>query len=98
MAREQLTFQTLREIVRPIAAAYPIRRITLFGSRAAGTQRPDSDIDLIVEFSDSVSLLTISRLRCQLEEALGLPVDLIHGPLTSQDMIQVQQEVELYAA
>ena len=37
-----------KEIVRRIVAASRPRKIILFGSRARGTARPDSDIDLLV--------------------------------------------------
>ena len=98
MEKAALSLREMKESVRKIAEKYPVSRVTLFGSRAAGLQRPDSDIDLIVEFSESVSLLTLSRIRCELEEIFGLPVDVIHGPITEQDMIEIGQEVELYAA
>lgn len=93
-----MTVETIRERVQLAAEEYPIRRITLFGSRAAGTNREDSDVDLIVEFSAPVSLLTISALRCRLEEILGMDVDIIHGPIRSDDMIEIGKVVELYAA
>lgn len=44
------------------------------GSRADGTNREDSDVDLIIEFSAPITLLTISKLRCELEELLGVAV------------------------
>ena len=70
----------------------------MFGSRAAGTNRDDSDVDLIVEFEGRVSLLTISALRCRLEELLGSSVDVIHGPIQESDLIEIGKVVELYAA
>jgi predicted nucleotidyltransferase len=39
-----------RQALRVIAERYDIKRITLFGSAARGELRPDSDIDLLVEF------------------------------------------------
>lgn len=39
----------LREIVRRIVECCAPRRIILFGSRARGAHRPDSDVDLFVE-------------------------------------------------
>lgn len=96
--KNDLSFQDMKDAILQITKKYPIARVTLFGSRAAGTNRPDSDIDLIIEFSEGVSLLTISRIRCDLELLFALPVDVIHGPLTDQDMIEIGQEVELYAA
>ena len=88
----------LKDIIAEVAAGYSIKRIILFGSRADGTNSNDSDVDLIVEFYDSVSILTLSQLRCDLEEALGLSVDLIHGPLRDTDLIEPGAMVELYAA
>ena len=53
---------------------------------------------LIIEFSAPITLMTISRLRCELEELLGLGVDIIHGPIQPTDMIEIGKVVELYAA
>ncbi len=44
--------QTLREIVRRLAEAYQPERIYLFGSRARGDYRPDSDYDLLIVVPD----------------------------------------------
>ena len=98
MVEKALSFQDMKDCIEQIVPKYPILRVSLFGSRAAGTNRPNSDIDLIMEFRESVSLLTLSRIRCELEDSFGLPVDIIHGPVTKQDMIEIGQEVELYAA
>ena len=93
-----MTVEDIRAFVSQIAERYHISKVLLFGSRANETNRPDSDVDLIVEFSVPVSLLTISSLKCELEEQLKLGVDVIHGPLRSDDMIAVDKVVELYAA
>lgn len=53
---------------------------------------------MIVEFFVPVSLITLSRLKIDLEEALNLEVDIIHGPVTDDDMIEVNKEIVLYAA
>ena len=93
-----MTIELLKEQVLTVINEFNISKITLFGSRADGTNREDSDVDLIVEFFSPVSLLTISALRCRLEELLGLEVDIIHGPIRSGDLIEVGKVVELYAA
>lgn len=93
-----MTIETLKNKILLVTGEYPIQKITLFGSRAAGTNRADSDVDLIVEFSEPVSLLTLSGLKIQLEEILGLGVDIIHGPVREDDLIEVGKVVELYAA
>ena len=93
-----MTNELIKEKILESVGKYPIKRVSLFGSRAEGTNREDSDVDLIVEFSDAVSLLVISQLRCELEAAIGLDVDVIHGPLRADDMIEPGKVVELYAA
>jgi hypothetical protein len=93
-----VTIETIKNSLAKIVETYPIRRISLFGSRADGTNQEDSDVDLIVEFSAPITLMTISMLRCELEDLLGLSVDIIHGPIQSTDMIEIGKVVELYAA
>ena len=44
----QIGAETLAEIVRRIRSVAKPRKIVLFGSRARGEHRPDSDIDLLV--------------------------------------------------
>lgn len=93
-----MDINTIQNIVRKVASEFPIKKITLFGSRANNTNREDSDVDLIIEFSAPVSLLTLSRVRLRLEELLQLNVDVVHGPLRAEDLLVVDKEVELYVA
>ena len=92
-----MTIEQLREAVLLISKRYPIERVLLFGSRADGTNKSDSDVDLIIEFSKRVSLLTISSVKVTLEEMLNLDVDIVHGPLRETDLLEVENVVELYA-
>jgi uncharacterized protein len=57
--------ELIQEIVRKIVAAFKPRRIILFGSRARGDQRGDSDIDLFIEME--TNLHPIKR-RTQIRE------------------------------
>lgn len=52
---------------------YGIRRLSLFGSHLKGTARPDSDIDLLVEFEPGSvpGLLRLSRIELELSALLG---------------------------
>lgn len=93
-----MTIEMLKRSVLTIVNEYPIKRITLFGSMAAGTNDEDSDVDLIMEFFQPVSLLTLSMIKLELEEILNVKVDIIHGPIKKTDLIEVGKVVELYAA
>lgn len=93
-----MTMETLKNSILAVAEEYPIKKVTLFGSRAAGTNHEDSDVDLIMEFSMSISLLTLSMLRLELERILKVKVDIIHGPIKKTDFLEIGKVVELYAA
>jgi predicted nucleotidyltransferase len=62
----------------PICRRHGIRRLSLFGSRLAGTARPDSDVDLLVEFEPGQvpGLLGMSQIEIELGDVLGRKVDL----------------------
>ena len=93
-----MTTNDIKKAVVTFVDKYSIKSIVLFGSRAAGTNTANSDVDLIVEFFNPVSLITLSKLKLDVEAALGLDVDIVHGPLSSNDMIEIGKEVVLYAA
>lgn len=52
---------------------HAIRRLSVFGSVQKGTARPDSDVDLLVEFAPRAtpSLLTMAQIEIELSSLLG---------------------------
>lgn len=58
--------------------AHHVRRLSIFGSVLKGTARPDSDIDLLVEFEDHAtpSLFDLADMEQELAVLLGRHVDL----------------------
>jgi uncharacterized protein len=50
-----------------------IRRLALFGSQLKGTARPDSDVDLLVEFDPDAhpTLLDMAQMEIELSHRLG---------------------------
>lgn len=52
---------------------YRIRKLSLFGSVLKGTARPDSDIDLLVEFEEAAkpSLFDMAEIEIELSRLLG---------------------------
>ncbi len=69
--------RVLREALVTLAPRYAIRSLGLFGSYARGEQRPDSDLDLLIEFSQTPGFLAFIQLEQALAEAVGLPIDLV---------------------
>ncbi|SMX68001.1 hypothetical protein BLIN9172_00611 [Brevibacterium linens ATCC 9172] len=51
--------------------------ISVFGSVARGDDRPDSDVDLLIDIDDSVGLFKLMKMRSVAERILGREVDLI---------------------
>ncbi len=90
--------EEIKKALASFVDKYSITSMILFGSRANGTNTPDSDVDLILEFSVPVSLIILSQIQIEMEEKLGVDVDIVHGPITADDMIEVDKEVVLYAA
>jgi predicted nucleotidyltransferase len=62
---------------------FGVKSIWVFGSVARGDAQPGSDVDLLVDLDDEVSLFGFIRLRRRLRELLGVRVD-----LTTEDALR----------
>ena len=71
--------QKLIPQIQAYLATQPVERAYLFGSCSRGEERPDSDVDLLVTYtnSDSMSLMDISRIMVNLSKKLNRKVDLV---------------------
>ena len=52
-------------------------KISIFGSYSRGEETKNSDIDILVVFSDRKSLFDLVEIEDELEELLGIKVDLL---------------------
>lgn len=94
-----LTLQQIADGVSVASREYPLRKVELFGSYASGKNTAQSDVDLLVEFMQPrVSLLTINAMKYRLEELLGTDVDIVHGPLPADSMLEIDRRIPLYGA
>ena len=85
-----------REQVMAVAARHHANRVRIFGSVARGDDRPDSDIDLLVDFAPGSSLFDLMRMARELEELLGHPVDVVStGGLKDRDQHILAESVDL---
>jgi predicted nucleotidyltransferase len=64
-----------RDIIREIVARRQVSNPRVYGSVLRGEDRSDSDLDILVDPSPNTSLFTLGGLQWELEEALGVPVD-----------------------
>ncbi|MCY4466021.1 MAG: nucleotidyltransferase domain-containing protein [Chloroflexi bacterium] len=73
----QTTLGLLLDAIREYCAKQPIRRLSVFGSALHGNMRPDSDIDLLVEYvADARVGLEFFQHMVDLGEIIGREVDL----------------------
>jgi len=56
---------------------YKVRRIGVFGSYVRGDTNSRSDIDVLVEFSEPISLLKLVSLENYLTDTIGIRVDVV---------------------
>ena len=73
------TVEQITQCILPVAQKYGLKAVYLFGSHARGTATESSDIDLLIDTSGTniKSLLTLSAVYCDLEDALHKSIDLI---------------------
>lgn len=67
----------LKENFELLREKYNIREIGVFGSYVRGEQKKKSDVDILVEFEEPVSLLKLVSLENYLTDFIGVDVDLI---------------------
>jgi predicted nucleotidyltransferase len=75
--RAQDIVEVLKSHRRELSRRFFVKRLGLFGSFVRGEERPDSDIDILVEFYRPVSLFKFLELEDYLSELLGRRVDLV---------------------
>ena len=72
-----LTFKVAKKEIVPILKRQGVAKAAFFGSFARGEAKNKSDIDLLIKFKGSKSLIDLVGLRFELEEKLGKKVDLL---------------------
>lgn len=75
--RRPLALPAIREGVLRIAAAHGAGNVRVFGSVGRGEPSASSDLDLLVDMAKGRSLLDLIALSDDLEESLGVEVDVV---------------------
>jgi predicted nucleotidyltransferase len=66
-----------RSAIRAVAGRFRSANVRVFGSVRHGTDREDSDLDLLVDPLPGATLFDLGGLQVELEDMLGIPVDLL---------------------
>ena len=80
--------QPQRDIIRTIASKFGAMDVRLFGSRARNTSNSQSDVDLLVRFGGEATLLTVIGFQQAVQDALGMPVDVVEEEGLSSSLPQ----------
>jgi predicted nucleotidyltransferase len=82
-----------REKIRRIVEMHHARNARVFGSVLSGDDTEDSDLDLLVDPLPGATLLDLGAIQIELEEMLGLPVDVLTpGDLPARFRAKVLEE------
>ncbi|MBN2129855.1 MAG: nucleotidyltransferase family protein [Sedimentisphaerales bacterium] len=75
-----------RDLIGAFCGRHQICRLALFGSVLRDDFRPDSDVDVLVEFAAGCepSLVDLVRIQDELSEVLGRQVDLVEHAAVEQ--------------
>lgn len=75
-----------------IQAEYGVTGLCIFGSMARGDNRPDSDVDILVDMPPKIFLM--SSLKDYLERILHSSVDLIrrHSHMSARFLSQISRD------
>jgi predicted nucleotidyltransferase len=84
------TIDQLKEKIAPLALKYRLAAVYVFGSYARGEATEDSDLDFLIDRTDSMirSLLDLGALYCDLNESFKKDMDLITVDALDQPDVQ----------
>ncbi len=67
----------VKQKIVPVLLRNGVAHTGIFGSFVRGERKKDSDIDILVEFKGRKSLFDLAGLEIELEDLLGIKVDLL---------------------
>ncbi|MDX3911282.1 MAG: nucleotidyltransferase family protein [Sphingobium sp.] len=93
--RPSVLFDRHRSEIRAIVERHKGSNPRVFGSVARGDDKPGSDLDLLVDHKPGniMSLFDLSAINCEIEDLLGLPVQVL-TPASLAPNIRVVAERE----
>ncbi|MFZ0378031.1 MAG: nucleotidyltransferase family protein [Solirubrobacteraceae bacterium] len=83
-----------REEIEQVLAAHGAPTLWIFGSVARGEARPDSDLDVLVDFAASASTFEQAALQRALEDLLACPVHVMTTTGLSVARLHTRERIE----
>ena len=68
-----------RDEIYAIARAHKAEKLWVFGSCARKEETPESDVDFLVEFGESIGLFELFDFERELTDRVGRKVDLVNS-------------------
>jgi predicted nucleotidyltransferase len=94
--KPSVALESKRDVVREAAGRFRTANLRVFGSALHGEDQDGSDLDLLVDALPGATLFDLGGLQVELEELLGVPVDLLTpGDLPPKFRDQVLAEARL---
>ena len=92
------TLSEIKETIAPIAEAYGVTSMSVFGSQARGTATTESDLDFQIDADTIDTLIKLCNFRLDLEDALGVSVDVVTSDIIDDEFLSniAQEEVLVY--
>ena len=79
--KERKTLEEIKKILKEnqtvLRERFKVKEMGIFGSYVRGEQKKRSDLDILVEFDQPISLLEFVALERRLSEIIGEKVDLV---------------------
>ncbi len=94
---QQFTIDQIKQKAIPVLKKAGITKSAIFGSYVRGDAKETSDIDFLIAFPESTTLLDVVRLQRALEEQLQKKVDLVSynaiSPLLKDSILKYQYQL-----
>jgi hypothetical protein len=84
-----------KKIIIDYLQAYNPAKIGIFGSYAREENRPDSDLDILINLNTTISLFQLVRMERELSELLGVKVDLVSDGAIKNQKLRKYIEADL---
>jgi uncharacterized protein len=96
MALSAVDLERLRPVLERIVSRLRPEEIWLFGSRAEGRARPNSDYDLLAVLSDGTPEEELDPVKAwSIVRGMGVPVDIV--PCTRSEFEEEKHEIDTLA-